>query len=213
MIQLAPANSSLPSLLIDDELLVDLPASFIGEASSMRDVTFMPGASIRIASDNPAAGLQPNLSAFFTNFHTCPGAELAEGIVVDPSSASGKPITKLSLADSGIQDCRFGIRAKPNSGLRLERNDFANNYIGIKLDMTGAAGGQERVRIDGFSANNFFTAGGLKRAYPGMPEQIESRGYAGILLNRYLDFNVFATLLFGLKNNLFHHQGAHLTTR
>ncbi len=190
-------DGSLPNLLIDDELVIDVPASFIGDPNIFRDVTFMPGASIRIASENPGAGLQPNLFALFTNFHTCPGADLAEGIVVDPRGAAGIPLTKLNMTNSTIQDCRFGIRAKPNSSLRLENNDFVNNYIGIKLDMAGAATGQERVRIDGFTGNSFLTDGALKPAHKGMTEALETRGYAGIWLNKYLDFNVFGSTLSG----------------
>ena len=191
VIILQPGNPSLPNLLIDDELVIDLPASFIGDVNVLRDITFMPGASIRIASVNTVGGLTPNLFALLTNFHTCPGAELAEGFVVDPADPVGIPLTKLSLSNSDIRDCRFGIRAKPNSSVSLDKCDFVDNYIGIKLDMAGAAVGQERIRIDGFAGNNFFTDGGLKPAYPGMPEQVESRGYAGIVLNKYLDFNVF----------------------
>jgi hypothetical protein len=190
-IVLQPGNPSLPDLLIDDELVIDVPASIIGDVNAFRDVTLMPGASIRIATDNPGGGLTPNLFATETNIHTCPGAQLAEGIVVDPMSSVGFPLTKLNVQNSIISDCRHGINAKPNSSIRLENNQFINNYIGARFDMTGAPTGQERVRIDGFSGNTFLSDGQLKQPFPGMPEAVETRGYCGIYANNYRDFNVW----------------------
>jgi len=196
-IVLQPNNPSLPDLLIDNELEIDVPASLIGDVNAFRDVTLMPGARIRIATDNPGPGLTPNLFMAEVNVHTCPGSEMAEGILVDPQSTTGIPLTKLQMQNSIVADCRFGVNAKPNSSFSLENNQFTNNYIGVNLDMSSAPSGLARARIDGFAGNTFSTEGQLKPRYQGMPEHIETRGYCGIRLVNYRDFNVFGNSLSG----------------
>ncbi|MBV6438996.1 MAG: hypothetical protein EPGJADBJ_00626 [Saprospiraceae bacterium] len=190
-IVLSPGSTSLPHLLIDDELVIDVPASLIGEANAFKEVVLMPGARIRIATDNPGAGLTPNLFMTEANVHTCPGTEMADGIVIDPQNTSGIPLTKLQMQNSVVADCRFGINARPNSSFRLENNQFTNNYIGVNLDMSSVPSGMARARIDGFASNTFSTNGQLKPRYQGMPEQVESRGYCGIRLINYRDFNIW----------------------
>ncbi|MCK6694059.1 MAG: hypothetical protein L6Q97_18400 [Thermoanaerobaculia bacterium] len=192
------AANVLPDLLIADELVIDIPAQIEGDGNILRDITLMPGARIRIATNQATGSTTPNLFVKEANIHTCPGTELAEGIVVDPQNTSGAPLTKLQMQNSIVADCRFGINAMPNSSLSLSDNNFTNNYIGLNFDMGSNLG---RVRIDALDGNIFSTAGALKEPYPGMPETVESRGFCGIRLNGYRDFNVFGVTTFSSLAN------------
>ncbi|MCC7504512.1 MAG: hypothetical protein IT259_04385, partial [Saprospiraceae bacterium] len=186
------STGSLPDLYIDDELIIDVPALIQGSSGAYRDIVLMPGASIVIAEDAAPSAGTPYLNTQYAQFRTCPGDALSEGIIVEPRAAGSKVI-QLNMQQSRITDARFGINAQPGSSLRIESTEFTNNYVGLHLDMTGAAAGQEQVSFLGFSGNTFSTAPGqaLKVAYPGMPEAIEERGYCGIFLKNYRDFNVF----------------------
>ncbi len=196
-------DSELPSMLIDDELVIDLAVSWTGDIISspavFKNIFLMPGARIRIATVQPY-GLPPNLFISEANIGTCPDSELAEGFVIDPLNTSGFQFTQLTIRNSTVSDCRFAVNAKPGSSFRLENSDFINNYIGVDLDMSVATPSlPHRVRIDGFAGNTFFTApgGALKPTYSGMPEAVETRGYCGVRMNEYEHFNVFGTPLLG----------------
>ncbi len=194
----SPSNNSLPDLLIDDELVIDIPASFIGATNNFKDITLMPGARIRIVTEKASGGFPPALFVKAANIHTCPESELAEGIVVEPVDEFSK-IPKLSMENVVVSDCRFGVNALPNSSLVLINTDFMNNYIGLNLDMHSAPTGNGRVEISLLAGNTFSTqdGGALKTPYTGMPESVEERGFCGIRLNGYRDFNVFGGIVNG----------------
>ncbi len=191
------AGGSLPDLLIDDELVIDVPALIQGSSNAYRNIVLMPGASIQIATDPASDAGTPYLNANYAEFSTCPDFSLAEGIEVDPR-ASGSQVTQLNMQHCRVKDARFGINARPGSVVRIENTEFTNNYIGLNLDMTGASSGQEKVTFLGFSGNTFSTGSGqaLKTAYSSMPEAVEERGYCGIRLINYRDFNVFGSNTF-----------------
>jgi hypothetical protein len=192
VLQVSVVNSELqlPNLLIDDELVIDLPAAMIGDVNLKRNITLMPGASIKIPALDASNTSTNKVRMEYVNIHTCPGAELAEGIIVEADG--GSPSTsKLSIKNSIVSDCRYGINAKPGASLSVLGNQFVNNYIGVYLNMYGATSSAKRVRIDGFEGNEFFTDGALKQPYSGMTESVETKGYCGIWLNDYMDFNVW----------------------
>ncbi len=186
-------TGSLSSILIDDQLVVDIAAAtFAGSSGNLLDVVLMPGARIRIESGIPNEP-EPFLGMSFVNLRTCPDFPLAEGIVVEAQTAPVS-FSKLSISNSILSDCRFVVNAQPNASILLSSNLFANNYIGVNLDMTSASSGQGRVRIDQFSDNVFRSDRLLKRPYSGMPEAVEGRGLCGIRLDGYKDFNVFSDI-------------------
>jgi hypothetical protein len=58
--------------------------------------------------------------------------------------------------------------------------------------MAGVPESQKRVTINALTGNIFSTTkSSINAPYPGMTEALESRGYCGILVNDYNDFNVF----------------------
>ncbi|MBK9336470.1 MAG: hypothetical protein IPM98_07720 [Lewinellaceae bacterium] len=188
------STGSLPDMLIDDELVIDIAgAAFWGSSSRLRNVFLLPGARIRVESLLPNQS-EPSLGLIYVNLQTCPGQSLAEGIAVEPHATASAPFSKLSIANSIISDCRFAVNAQPGSSILLTNNQFVNNYIGVNLDMTGASSVPARVRIAEFAGNTFGTTAPLKAPYSGMPESVEERGLCGIRLFGYQDFNVFSNI-------------------
>jgi Secretion system C-terminal sorting domain len=60
--------------------------------------------------------------------------------------------------------------------------------------MSGVPESQKRVMINTLTGNTFSTVqAAINAPFPGMPEAVEARGYCGILVNDYNDFNVFAS--------------------
>lgn len=103
-----------------------------------------------------------------------------------------KPGATLVADNVTLSDARFAIDAKAGSSLQLTNNVFTDNYIGLRLDMSiAAAGVARRVFLKSLDQNTFRSSGnGLKPPYASMPELVENRGYCGILLHQYQDFNV-----------------------
>jgi len=102
-----------------------------------------------------------------------------------------------------LNDARYAIDAKAGATLQLTNNVFTDNYVGLQLDMGNApAGVARRVTLKGLDGNTFQSSGnGLKSPYTGMPEKVENRGYCGIRLHQYQDFNVSGTNNFSVLAN------------
>jgi hypothetical protein len=168
-----------PQFLIDDVLEFNRPYCITGGISAPQRLVLLPGARIDISS-----------SVIFelVEVSTCPGSTLGEGIRV-------KPYGSLDVLSSSIEDCRIGINAEPESFLSVNNTFFQNNYVGLNLDMRDAPlAGTKRLYALSLSGNTFTAAldgSPLKSPYPGMPEAVETRGYAGIRLYDYMDFNVW----------------------
>ena len=173
------ANSSTNSLVerktIHGLLEVDADYSFdgLGGSALNRPKLYLgPGAHILVKSGF-------TLTLTNADIFTCD--QLAQGITLEPGATL--------IADGCvISDSRFAIDAQAGSAISIINTDFADNYIGVRLNMTDAP---NRVIINAFENNNFFTDDGLKTPFDGMQEQVETRGYCGIWLNNYRDFNVF----------------------
>lgn len=170
------------SRIIEDYLELDEDHCFIGGSGSPISLYLLPGARIIVKSGK-------TLTLNWVNIFTCD--QLGEGIIVETGG-------KLIAEHVNFNDARFAVNAQPASTLDIRNCNFTNNYIGLNLDMTGASSGQEKVTFLGFSGNTFSTGSGqsLKAAYSGMPEAVESRGYCGIRLVNYRDFNVFGSNTF-----------------
>lgn len=137
----------------------------------------MPGAKIIVQGGT-------TLTLTNMDIFTC-GSTLAQGIIVETGGT-------LLATSCTFNDSRFAINALPGSTISLVGNGFFDNYIGVNLDMAGAPAGTNRVNILAFGDNSFSTAQvALNTPFPGMSEQVESRGYCGIYLNNYQDFNVW----------------------
>lgn len=158
--------------IIDGILEVDTDFSFISQPSSRPVLYLFPGTQILVKS-----GSTLNLSNAI--IFTCD--ELAQGIIVEPGAT-------LIMDGCDVSDSRFGVDARAGSTLSVTNTDFADNYIGVRFDMAGAP---NRVTIDAFNGNHFFTDDGVKTPFAGMPEQVETRGYCGIYVNNYRDFNIW----------------------
>ena len=176
-----PCSPSAPSggnVLIADELIVDQDFCFINTtANAFMNLAFLPGAKIIVESGNTL--LLRQMQTF-----TC-GPELAQGIIVEPGAT-------LIVDECILSDSRFAIDAKPGSRLAVTTTDFNDNYIGAHFNMTDPP---FRVTIDSFEGNDFTTLNGVKQPFAGMPEAVEFRGYCGIYLKEYMDFNVFGNNL------------------
>lgn len=165
-------NSNPPVLTVDVEWTAGLPAP-----SSKKKIYLTPGATIRVV--NGGTLNLKNLDNF-----TC--TQLAQGIIVEPGG-------RLNMEDCLVSDSRYGIDVQAGATIAVRNCDFVNNYIGARFNMTATP---YRVTINDFSLNDFFTDGGVKAPFPGMSEQVESRGYCGIYLNDYRDFNVWGNNTF-----------------
>jgi len=160
-------------VLIDDELIIDMDYCFDNPLSQNLTIALLPGAKITVQSSN-------TLDLTKMNILTC-GTELAQGIIIESGAT-------LIMDGCDVSDSRFGIDARAGSTLSVTNTDFADNYIGVRFDMAGAP---NRVTIDAFNGNHFFTDDGVKTPFAGMPEQVETRGYCGIYVNNYRDFNIW----------------------
>lgn len=173
------SGTSFDRRIIYGTLEVDEDYCFVkpGATSVRQPVYLLPDARILVKPGK-------TLTLSHVDIFTCD--QLAEGIVAEPG---GKVIAE----EVKFMDARHAVSAQPNASLDLRDCEFTNNYIGLHLDMTGASAGLERVTFLGFSDNTFSTGSGqtLKDPYPGMPESVEDRGYCGIFLKNYRDFNVF----------------------
>ncbi len=169
-----PNQSYTNNVLIEDELIVDNDICFKAlQSSGSGFIALMPGAKIRVTNGH-------TLDIDNMEIYTC-GVRLAQGIIVEPGAM-------LKIKNSTIRDCRFGIDARPGSKLLIESTNFVDNYIGVNFNMTGAP---FATTILSFQDNHFFTENGLKQPFDGMQEAVETRGYCGIRVNNYKDFNVF----------------------
>jgi hypothetical protein len=166
LLQPEVGSSIAPTLTIDQDYV-------LGSNTSDSEIFLSPGATIRVAAGKTLV-IRRNF------IHTC--TQLAQGIVVEPGG-------KLVMTNTKASDCRFAVDAKAGATLELSNLDFANNYIGLNLDMNAAP---QRVTLNKLENCDFYTeAPGLKQAFAGMPEALETRGYCGIRLKNYLDFNNF----------------------
>ncbi len=167
-------QNDIDKVLIGDELIVDQDYCFgLPIISGRHPISLLPGAKIRVLSG-------VTLTLLNNDLFSC-GDELAQGIIVESGGS-------LIVRNSTISDCRMGIDAKAGSTISVLNTVFNDNYIGVNLDMQSAP---FRTAISGFEGNVFRTLNGLKQPFPDMPEQVEGRGFAGIRLANYLDFNVF----------------------
>ncbi|MCS7036372.1 MAG: T9SS type A sorting domain-containing protein [Saprospiraceae bacterium] len=161
--------------IIQGELEVDTDYCFRGTPSFRSFLYLLPGAQVVVRS---GATLTLDMVSVFT----CD--TLARGIVVEPGGT-------LIVRGSSLEDCRFAIDARPNSTVRVEGSFLANNYVGMRFDMQGAPAPARVNQL--ILGNSFTTTRPLKKPYAGMPDLVETRGYCGILLYDYDDFNVFGS--------------------
>ncbi|MCC6413055.1 MAG: hypothetical protein IT270_15435, partial [Saprospiraceae bacterium] len=158
---------------IEGTLVVDADYKFNG-GTGKTQLYLMPGAKI-LVEDGYKLHLQ-NVDIF-----TCD--KLAAGIEVEGGAL-------LNADNTAFNDCRFAIDAKPEAILELKNNSFTDNYIGLNLDMSQGSSGSRRVQFNTMEGNVFKSDLGLKTPYAGMPEAVEYRGYCGIRLSQYQDFNI-----------------------
>ncbi|MDO8365738.1 MAG: hypothetical protein Q7T20_02995, partial [Saprospiraceae bacterium] len=197
MLQEAPISGTVTSLIGAGKLLsnsasnilverktihgildVNTSYTFDGTVSDRSLLYLGAGAEIIVRSGN-------TLTLTNTDLFTC--SELAQGITVEPGGT-------LIVSDCTLNDSRFAIDAKPGSTILVRGTGFFDNYIGLKLDMSSAPEAGKRVNILAFEDNTFSTTQiAINTPFSGMPEAVESRGFCGILLNDYRDFNVFAS--------------------
>lgn len=202
-----PINGLVSELIIAGRLLNNSSTNPIVERKTIRgtlevddDYFFdgpggLPLARPRLYLDSGAKILVKQghtLTLTNADIFTC--SELAAGIEVETGAA---------LVASGcvFNDARFAINAKPGSAISLSGNSFFDNYIGLNLDMSGG-GNNQRVNLMAFDSNTFATVStAIKSPYAGMPEPVESRGFCGIRLYDYRDFNVFGGATFARLAN------------
>ncbi len=177
-------SAAVEQKTIDGLLDVDVDYSFDGPGNSIPATPVLylfPGTQILVRSGVTLTLLNALIFA-------CD--QLAVGITLEPGAT-------LRATSSSINDCRFAIDAKPGSTISLVSNDFFDNYIGLNLDMDGVQEANKRVNILAMTGNRFSTTqAAINAPYSGMPEPVEARGYCGIRLNQYRDFNVFGTTTF-----------------
>ena len=164
-------NGAFPQMTVDQAYTF----GFSG-GSSRANILLASGAKINVTG-------QGNFSLFFCDMFTC--STLARGIEVQTSGT-------LTVRSSTLNDSRFAIDAKPGANLSVTGTGFFDNYIGLYLNMSSAPEASKRVNILAFSGNTFSTAQtAINAPYPGMTEPVEDRGFCGIALLDYRDFNVF----------------------
>ncbi|MDX1910567.1 MAG: T9SS type A sorting domain-containing protein [Saprospiraceae bacterium] len=175
-------SSDAPMLIIDDYY------SFGALISSNKEFLTTSGATIKVESGETFNFINMNL-------YTC--SNLAQGIVAEPGA-------NLSIEASTISDCRFAVNAKTGASLSAVNTLFSDNYIGINLDMSEAP--ELGKRLSGLRLlNNTYTTNqaAINPPFNGMPESVEARGYCGIRLTDYRDFNVWDNNTFSrLANGL-----------
>ena len=177
------SNSIVEKKTISGYLEVDTDYSFDGPggASGRPQLYLASGTEIRVKSGS-------TLTLTNADIFTCD--HLAQGIVLESGAA-------LVMDGSIVSDSRFGIDAQAGSTISVLSTNFIDNYIGARFNMTGAP---NRVTIKAFENNNFMAGAGLKTPFSGMPEQVETRGYCGIWLNQYLDFNIWGDQQVGVPD-------------
>ncbi len=179
------------NILIGTELIVDsgVDLCFFGGGGGglNSSIAFLPGAKI-VVKDGASLTLNR------VNVFTCDD-QLAKGIEVESGG-------KLIIDTSMLSDARFAVQGMPGASLSISRTSFFDNYIGLHLDMSSATEANKRVALPIFNSNRFSTVNSaIKFPYSGMPEPVESRGYCGILLHDYRDFNIFGTNSFSALAN------------
>lgn len=184
------SNSIVEHKTIDGVLDVDVDYSFDGTGSpspaARPTLYLLPGTQIIVRTGVTLTLLNADMFACDV---------LAAGITLEPGAT-------LIATTSTFNDCRFAIDAKPGSTISLVSNGFFDNYIGLNLDMNGVPEANKRVTILAMTGNSFSTAQtAINAPYPGMPESVEARGYCGIRLNQYRDFNVFGSNTFSSLAN------------
>jgi hypothetical protein len=173
----------IDKVVIGDELIVDQDYCFgLPNSNTRNPISLLPGAKIRVLSG-------ATLTLLNNDLFSC-GDELAQDIIVESGGS-------LIVRNSTISDCRMGVDAKAGTTISVLNTVFNDNYTGVNLDMQSAP---FRTSISGFEGNVFRTLNGLKQPFPGMPEQVEGRGFAGIRLANYLDFNVFGNNVQGVTD-------------
>ncbi|MEQ1746346.1 MAG: hypothetical protein ABMA02_13035 [Saprospiraceae bacterium] len=182
-----PSGTFVEHKTIEGVLEVDQDYSFDGSGGAFRPTLYLlPGTQILVRAGSTFTMLNADL-------FTCD--TLATGLTLEPGAT-------LVATTSTIKDCRFAIDAKPGSTIKLVSNDFSDNYIGLNLDMNGVPEADKRVNILAMTGNSFSTAAAaIKAPYSGMPEPVEARGYCGIRLNQYRDFNLFSSNTFSALAN------------
>lgn len=185
------------NILVPDELVVDdfwdMDASSTNLGGKIR---FLSGAKVTFPTGGFGTLRMNNISV-----EACPQEDLAEGFIVNPGSIFNSE--QLTMKNCTVSDCRFAIEAKSNAILEISNTVFSDNYIGLNLDMKGAPVGAKHVVFNSFSNVTFKTEDGLRPPHANMPEQLESRGFCGIRLNDYHDFNMGQNTLFeSLANGL-----------
>jgi hypothetical protein len=140
-----------------------------------REILLAPGMTLAFSPGNNVA---------FAAVEVLACSNLGNGITI---GAGGT----FSALNTTFSDCRRALSMSPGSTLSLNNVRFTDNYIGLHLDMSAAAAGSKFVTIGGLSNVQFSSPGPILPAYAGMPEgTVETRGFAGIYLNDYHDFNV-----------------------
>ncbi len=178
----ACSNATVEAHTVKDVLEVDVDYCFDGTPNNRSLLYLLPGTQIIVRSG-------VTLALDEARVFTCD--TLAKGILVETGG-------HLVAENSSLEDCRFAIDAQVNSTLRAEGNVLKNNYVGMRFDMQGAS---SPARVNQLILGNAFTTTRpLKAPHVGMPEAVETRGYCGILLRDYDDFNVF-----GSQANTFSH--------
>lgn len=177
--RLLPNSSSNPLVelkTIHGVLDVNTSYWFDGTPSNRAKLYLEPGAEIIVRSGSTLT--LSNLDLF-----TCD--QLAKGIVVEAGGT-------LVVSESTLKDCRYAIDARPGSTISVTNTSFLDNYIGLQLDMTAAPEASKRVTITALNNNVFSTeSAAIKTPYAGMPEVVEARGFCGIRIIDYRDFNVW----------------------
>ncbi|MBK6997453.1 MAG: hypothetical protein IPH31_22045 [Lewinellaceae bacterium] len=168
----APGCISAPNVLVDD-LDVNTNYAFDRTGAVTGSIVLLPGATITVLSGR-------TLTINNYDIFAC-GGELGQGIIVEPGAT-------LVLNGCNISDCRFGIDVQAGATVSVKNCNFANNYVGARFNMTAAP---FRAAINSFENNNFYGDSPLKAPFSGMPELVEERGYCGILVSRYMDFNIW----------------------
>jgi hypothetical protein len=159
-------------------LTIDVPLSQ-GILTSRNRILMSPGTTIKVIGTGTLTLINSDVQAGLCS------SQLIQGIVVETGG---------TLVSRGctLNDSRFAVDAKPGSILSITNTEFLNNYIGLRLSMAGVPESQKRVTINALTGNIFSTTkSSINAPYPGMTEALESRGYCGILVNDYNDFNVF----------------------
>ncbi|MFN0037699.1 MAG: T9SS type A sorting domain-containing protein [Saprospiraceae bacterium] len=171
---------------IHGTLDVNTNYTFDGPASDRPSLYLGGGAQIVVRAGS-------SLTLTNVDLFTCD--VLAQGIVVEAGGT-------LIATNCTLNDSRFAIDAKPGATISVTGTGFFDNYIGLNLDMSSAPEADKRVTINALSGNTFSTAqAAINAPFPGMPEAVEARGYCGIRLNDYRDFNVFGGNAFSVLAN------------